>query len=186
MEDEQIIGLYFERSESAISETDHKYGKPCRRLTYNVTGNHEDSEECVNDTYMKMWNAIPPKRPPDLPAFIFRIARNIAINLVRRRSTDKRGGGYHGVDYDEIAECLPDRMTVEKQTDDDTAVKAIEKFIASLPREKQIIFLKRYWYFGSVSDIADEMGMSESKIKMTLLRTREKLRQELEKEGINI
>ena len=186
MDDEKIIELYFARSESAITETDIKYGKSCRRLTYNVTGNYEDSEECVNDTYMRLWNVIPPKRPPDLAAYLFRIARNIALNLIRGRNADKRGGAMRSVDYDEIAECLPDRNTVERQTDDDTAIRAIEKFLSSLPREKQIIFLKRYWYFNTVSDIASEMNISESKVKLTLMRTREKLRTELEKEGIGI
>ena len=186
MDDEKIIGLFFDRSENAISETDKKYGKPCRRLTYNVTGNYEDSEECVNDTYLRLWNVIPPKRPPDFAAYLFRIARNIALNLIRGRSTDKRGGAMRSVDYDEIAECIPDKNTVERQTDDDTAIKAIEKFLASLPREKQIIFLKRYWYFNPVADIASELNISESKVKMTLMRAREKLRAELEKEGIEI
>lgn len=186
MNDEQIIELYFQRSESAISETDSKYGAGCRRLTYGILGNHEDSEECVNDTYLKCWNTMPPKRPPELKLFIVRIARNLALNMRRAVGTLKRGGGFIAVDMEEISECLPSGSNVEEEVDEAAAAKAIDRFLTTLDREKQIIFVRRYWYFCTVTEIADDMGISESKVKMTLSRTREKLREYLEKEGINV
>ncbi len=186
MNDEQIIELYFQRSESAISETDKKYGAGCRRLTFNILGSREDSEECVNDTYLKCWNTMPPKRPPELKLFIAKIARNIALNMRRAVGTLKRGGGFLAVDMEEVSECLPSRSNVEQEVDEATAAKAIDRFLASLDREKQIIFVRRYWYFCTITEIANDLGLSESKVKMTLSRTREKLREYLGKEGINV
>ena len=186
MTDKKITELFFARSEDAIRETDRKYGDYLRSLARSVLGSSQDSEECVNDAYLKLWDNIPPQKPDKLGAFAARIVRNIALNTAARLSALKRGGGAADTAFEEISECMPSRENVEQSADSRELARTIERFLSTLGREKQIIFLKRYWYFGSVSDIADEMGMSESKIKMTLLRTREKLRQELEKEGINI
>lgn len=186
MNDNEIIELYNKRSEEAITETDKVYGRYCRALTYGILGNHEDSEECVNDTYMRLWELIPPKRPPRLGAFTAKIARNIALNRREKLAADKRGGGLCSVDYDEIAECLPSGDTVEKKTDENELTGALERFLRTLAPEKRQIFLKRYWGFMSVSGIASEMGISAEKVKTTLHRTREKLRKFLEKEGIDI
>ncbi len=186
MNDEKIIELYFARSEDAITETDKKYGGYCRTVTYNITGSREDSEECVNDTYMKVWNVIPPQRPPKLGAFVARIARNIAINLKRAREMQIRSGNYGAVRYDEISECLPSRENVERTADDRAVLGAIERFLSTLPRDRQIMFVRRYWYFSSYEDIASDLGRTEGQVKMTLHRTRIKLREYLEKEGIDI
>ncbi len=186
MNDNEIIELFNKRSEEAIKETDKVYGRYCRALTYGILGNHEDSEECVNDTYMRLWEQIPPKRPPRLGAFAAKIARNLALNRREQLAADKRGGGLCAVDYDEIAECLPSGNTVEKKSDENELTAALERFVRTLAPEKRQIFLKRYWGFMQVSAIASEMGISPEKVKTSLHRTREKLRIFLEKEGIDI
>ena len=186
MNDEKIIELYFARSETAIAETDKKYGGSCRKTAFGILGNHEDTEECVNDTYLKVWNVIPPQRPTMLGAFVMRIARNIAIDLLRHRKAFKNGSGYGAVDYDEIADCLPSGDTIESTADRNAAAKAIESYLATLTQEKQIMFVRRYFYCSTCADIAAELHTTEGKVKMSLQRMRKKLREHLEKEGIVI
>jgi len=184
--DNDIMELYFSRSENAIAETDKKYGAYCRSMTYSILGSREDSEECVNDTYLKVWDTIPPERPRKFGAFLSAIARNIALNMRRSRSAVKRGGGNAEAVYDEIAEVVADSSTVESEFDDRELVRTLNAFLASVGGEKQKIFMKRYYHFRSVSEIAEEMGISEEKVKTTLHRTREKLKKYLEKEGIGL
>ena len=186
MSDEDIIGLFFARSESAITETDRKYGAYCRVLTFNITGSREDSEECVNDTYMKLWSLIPPQRPPKLGAFTARIARSIALNVRKAKNALKRRAECGTVSFEELAECLPSRESVERTADGRAAVEAIERFLSGCSREKQLIFVLRYWYLRSSPDIADALGITEGKVKVTLSRMREKLKAFLESEGIDI
>lgn len=186
MNDNEIIKLYFTRSEKAISESDKKYGAYCRGITYDILGDREDSEECVNDTYLKAWNSIPPQQPKNLGAFLSAIARNLALNLRRNKSRLKRGGGNVEAVYDELAECIADKRTVENQFDDRELIRLMNGFLAKLGKEKQIMFMKRYYHFRSISEIADEMNISEQKVKTTLHRVREKLKKELEKEGIEL
>ncbi len=186
MNDNEIIGLYFARSESAITETDKKYGSYCRGITYTILGNREDSEECVNDTYMKAWNSIPPQQPNNLGAFLSSIARNAALNMRRNLSALKRGGGRSDDIYDELAELIADKQTVEQQLDDRELVRVLNGFLEKLGKEKRIIFMKRYYHFRSITEIAGEMDISEEKVKTTLHRVREKLKKELEKEGIEL
>ncbi|MBR1832327.1 MAG: sigma-70 family RNA polymerase sigma factor [Ruminiclostridium sp.] len=185
MKDSEIIELYFARSEDAITETDKKHGAFCRSMTFGILGSYEDSDECVNDTYLRLWEIIPPQRPEKFRAFIARIARNIALNMLDRMSAKKRGGRY-GAAYDELSESIPSTENVEKRVDDKELSAQLDKFLRSLDREKQLIFLKRYWYMRTVAEIAAEMSVSESKVKMSLHRTREKLREYLEKEGVQI
>lgn len=186
MKDKDIISLYFARSEDAISETDKKYGGYCRALTYNILGNPEDSEECVNDTYMRVWERIPPEKPVKLGAFVARIARNLAMDMLDRFAAAKRGGNSHALAYEEISECVPSKVSVEASADEHRLAELIEEFVTSLPWEKRTIFMKRYYHFCSVSEIAEQMLISESKVKMTLQRTRAKLKEFLEKEGITL
>ncbi len=186
LNDSEILDLYFARQESAISETDRKYGPYCRSISYNILESREDSEECTNDTYMKLWNVIPPQKPVRFCAFIASVARSIALNMLRRSSTSKRGGGNAQIVFDEIAECVADKDTVESTLDEKELVKALNGFLSSCGGEKQLIFMKRYYHFRSVSQIAEEMHLSEDKVKQALHRTREKLRKYLEKEGIDI
>ena len=186
MTDEKIIELYFSRSEDAITETDKKYGAYCRTMSHNITGSREDSEECVNDTYLKVWNVIPPQRPPRFGAFVVRICRNIALNMRRAKGMLKRSEEYEAIRFEEVSECLPSKENVEKTFDEKAAIKALEKFLSGLSPEKRSMFVRRYFYFSSYAQIAADLGVSEGKVKMTVSRTREKLREYLEKEGIDL
>ena len=186
MEDAEIVDLYWQRDQQAIAETDKKYGAYFRGLALSVLGNEQDSEECVSDAYMKLWETIPPQKPAKLGAFTARIVRNIALNTLTRLSALKRGGGEGSTPFDEIAQCLPSAESTERTVESRELARVIERFLGTLGREKQLIFMKRYWYFESVSDIAREMDISESKVKMSLKRTRDRLREFLGKEGVEI
>ena len=186
MEDRGIIDLYWARSENAIRETDKKYGKFCHSIAYNILSDHGDSEECVNDTYLHTWNAIPPRRPSKLSAFLGRITRNLALNRYDREKAQKRGGGQIELAVEELAECIPDPSTVERQMEDKELADALNRFLAGLPGEARRIFLRRYWQLCTVKEIGTLYGISESKVKMSLMRTRGKLKRFLEQEGVNL
>ena len=186
MDDEKIVGLYLERSEDAIAETDRKYGVKCRTTSYNILQNREDSEECTNDTYLKLWNTIPPKEPDPLCAFIMRIVRNISLDRVKRRLTAKRQDSSYTLVYDELGDCIPSNENVERYVEGKELAAMIDSFLDTLSREKKVMFLMRYWNFSTVPEIAKRLGLSESKVKVTLMRTREKLKEYLEKEGVHI
>ncbi len=186
MNDNDIIELYFARSEDAVAETDKKYGSACRNTAYNILGNREDSEECTNDTYLKVWNVIPPERPVKFCAFIMRIVRNLAIDMCKKRGRLKNGCGYQTVDFDEISEFLPSPNTVESTVSRQELLKSIEKFLFRLPKNKRVMFVRRYFYCSTYSEIASALHMTESAVTSALRRTREKLREHLEKEGIEI
>ena len=182
--DIRIIELYFERSEAAISATEEKYGKYCRTVAYNVLFSHEDAEECVNDAYLRVWNSVPPERPVNFKAFLAKIVRNLSLDRYFKNKAKKRSQ-YAESAFDELSECLPD--TRVSSVSDDIALKdSINSFLASLPAETRMIFMQRYWYFLSVSEIAKKRGVSENKVKVTLSRTRKKFREHLLNEGIEI
>lgn len=184
MEEKQIIDLYWARSENAIAETARKYGKFCHSIAFNILSNREDSEECVNDTYLHTWNAIPPQRPNKLSAFLGRITRNLALKKYESYTAAKRGGGQVPLALEELAECVPDPNSVERQVDNRMLADVFNVFLSGLSPETRRIFLQRYWNLSSVKEIADAYGISESKVKMSLMRTRGKLRSFLEQEGI--
>ncbi len=184
MEDNQIVDLYWERNESAIDETDKKYGKYCKSIAYNILFNEEDSKECVNDTYLKAWEAMPPHRPQRLATFLGKITRNISLNRYKYNHTDKRGGGQVPLVLDELQECIPNCVDTEKIADDMVLTNALNDFLGSLSVEARKIFMQRYWYMSSVAEIAKDYSISESKVKMSLLRSRNKLKKLLEKEGV--
>lgn len=184
MDDNKILELYWKRSEQAIAETHTKYGKYLSRIAYNVLYSDEDAEECVNDTYIKAWEAIPPARPDRLCAFLGKITRNIALDRYARRKAQKRCGGTE-LALEELADCIPEQS--DMPISDEIVLKdAINGFLRSLPKRTRIIFLRRYFYLCSVSDIAGSLEMSESNVKVTLMRTRHAFREYLEKEGIVI
>lgn len=184
MEDSKIIELYWDRSEQAISETSHKYGRYCHYIAYTILHNDKDSEECVNDTYLRAWNSIPPKRPRKLQTFLGKITRNLSLNKWEKLSAEKRGAGQISLVLDELAECIPGEEGVEHIAEDMVIRDTINCFLDRLPTETRKIFVRRYWYMSSVREIAQEYGLSESKVTVTLFRTREKLKTVLEKEGI--
>lgn len=184
MDDRQIIALFNERSEAALSETAKKYGRYCYTVAYNILRNEEDSEECVNDTWMRAWDSIPPQCPERLSAFLGKITRNLALNRYKHKNREKRGGGQTLLVLEELVECVPGAESTEEAVGEALLVDVLNRFLEGLPAEKRKIFMRRYWYMSSVKEIAEEFGLSESKVKMTLLRLRNKLKQTLEKEGI--
>ncbi|MBO5286568.1 MAG: sigma-70 family RNA polymerase sigma factor [Clostridia bacterium] len=184
MEDKGIIDLFWQRSEKAIEETGKKYQKYCHCIAYNILSSDEDAEECVNDTYLRAWDSIPPQRPDKLSAFLGRITRNLALDRYDARHAQKRSNGID-LAFDELEECLPDHKG-EHFTDELALKKAINDFLHSLPQPKRVIFMQRYWYMCAVKDIAKNLKMSENNVKITLMRLREKLKKYLEKEGIDV
>ena len=181
MEDKKIVSLYWERSENAIRETEQKYGKYCYTVAYNILHSHEDSDECVNDTWNGAWNAIPPAKPTKLQCFLGRITLNIAIDRYRYDSAQKRGAEVEKT-IDEYYECIPNQDALIE--DEFVLKQAINGFLASLDIRTRVIFMRRYWYSMSVKDIADGMRLSESHISVILHRTRTKFKEYLTKEGI--
>ncbi len=186
MEDERIIELYFERSEAAIAQTALKYGAYLGRIAWNVLRDPSDCEECVNDAYMKTWNAIPPARPSSLKSFIGRIARNLAIDRYNSNNAGKRGGGEIALCLDELAECVASREDPEAALSHEELVKLINGYLAGKDEQSVRMFIRRYWYMDSISDVAAKCGCSDSKVKTTLFRMRGELKALLEREGMEI
>ncbi len=183
-EDESIVEMYHARDEQAIAESARKYGKYCHSVAYYILHSDPDAEECVNDTYIKAWESMPPHRPARLATFLGKLTRNLAISRYRRDHAKKRYDGHEAV-LDEMQECVPD--TGAGELSEQLVLKdAIDGFLASLPVRTRIVFMRRYWYFCPIGDIARSMEMSESDVKVTLLRTRSKFKEHLEKEGIMI
>lgn len=185
MEDKQIVDLYWERSEAAISETQNKYGRYCHYIAYNILHSREDAEECVNDTYIKAWNAMPPHRPQLLSAFLGKITRNTALDRYGYARAKKRSGEVALI-LDEMEQCIPDAKTSGSLADELALKEAINGFLRSLSAQTRVIFVRRYWYLSTIREIASDYEMTISNVKITLLRTRNKFRDYLEKEGIEI
>ena len=184
MDDNHIVDLYWERSEAAISETDKKYGRYCHYIAYNILFNNEDSQECVNDTYLKAWKTIPPYRPRGLAAFLGRLTRNISINRYKYINADKRSDGQIPLVLDELQECGPAREDADNVLEDMALAAVFNRFLSDLPEEARNIFMRRYWYMCSVKEIAGDYSITESKVKMSLMRSRNHLKQLLEEEGV--
>ena len=180
MEDRQIIELYFDRNEQAIAETQKKYGAYCHTVAIGILTSREDAEECVNDTYLHAWNAIPPQRPQFLSAFLAKITRNLALNRYAYKHADKRNIHLTEI-YDEATEPFADSADM---LDEMILREAINTFLASLSAETRILFMRRYWYMSPVKQIAHDYGLPEGTVKSILSRTRKKFKDYLEKEGI--
>lgn len=184
MDDAKIVTLFLRRDETAIQMTAEKYGVRLRRLANNLLDDLCLAEECENDTYFAAWNSIPPHEPSTyLFSFLARITRNIALDRCRERSRNKRNVFLVELTQ-EMEQCIPAHNDVAKQIDAQVLGAAISAFLWRIPQEQRNIFLRRYWYLDSVSVIADRFSISESKVKTTLFRIRNKLRKYLEKEGI--
>lgn len=184
MDDERIIELFFQRNEDAIRYTNEAYGKRLFHLADNITKNVEDAEECVNSTYMKTWNTIPPKCPSFFFAYIAKICRHIALDRFDWNKAAKRRAEIVSLSC-ELEMCIPDsRSADELQAKELGAI--LDLFLHSLSRENRLIFMRRYWYADSVTQIAKRFEMSESAVSMRLSRSREKLRAYLEKEGVYV
>lgn len=184
MEDEKIIELYWQRSENAIRETEGKYGPYCRSIAMNLLQQHEDTEECVSDTWLSAWNAMPPQRPNYLRIFLGRITRNGALDRLREKSRLKRGGGAAALPLDELAECIPAAHMTESQLEDAEIARVISVWLRTLSAEKRQLFVRRYWYFDSEAALCKRFGINRSKAASTLYRLRLELKAKLESEGI--
>ncbi|MBQ8345846.1 MAG: sigma-70 family RNA polymerase sigma factor [Clostridia bacterium] len=185
MDDKRIVSLFWDRSESAISETQRKYGAYCHTVAYRILESHEDSEECVNDTFLKAWNAIPPHKPEKLSAFLGKITRNLALDRYEKKWAQKRGGQVE-LALEELAECLPSPDSTAPMSEELILKEAINAFLASLPQTTRIIFMRRYWYLCSVREIAESFSMTESNVKVLLMRTRNKMKIYLEQKGVQL
>ena len=181
MEDYQIVDLYWARKEKAIAETDKKYGKMLHSLSYSLLSSREDAEECVNDTYLGAWNAMPDARPMYLGPFLSKITRHLSINRWRRDHREKRGGVMNMIE--ELTECIPDADTPAAEYERGLLRDELNAFLRTLGEEKRAMFVRRYFYGQSIAEIARVGGIGEGRVKTTLFRMRQRLRDLLEKEG---
>ena len=182
MEDEKILALYEARSEAAIAETSQKYGGYCRTIAYNILLSFEDTDECVQDTWLKTWNAIPPEKPRRLKSFVGKITHNLAIDRYRKNARQNR------CTLDEVLAELqvPELSDPEQSAEGKELSRAISDFLRAQSPEKRVLFVRRYWYVDSISEISRKTGMKEDRIRTELYRMRKKLRACLEKEGYTI
>ena len=180
MNDQEIIALYFDRNEQAIRETDVKYGKACMQVSMNILNSRPDAEECVNDTYLNTWNAIPPKRPHSLCAFVCRIARNLSVNRLRELTAAKRNRNLT-VSFEELETCIP--------LPDDQSPALTEELTAFLKEQGEtdrVLFVGRYWFACSVEELAKRTGLTPKAVHMRIFRTRERLRAYLSERGYEV
>ena len=185
MDDKQIVDLYWARSETAIVETEKKYGRYCYYIAHQILSSDEDAKEVVNDTYLKTWNTIPPQRPTKLKPYVGMISRQLALDTYEAQHTQKRGGQLPLV-LDELSECIPDNSSGADISDSFLLSDSLNRFLWKLPERTRNIFVRRYFYMSSITEIAKDFQLKESNITMHLLRTRKKLEQFLKKEGFDI
>jgi len=185
LEDREIIQLYWDRDTNAISETDVKYGPYCMKIANNILDNGNDAEECVNDTYYKTWDTIPPQRPEVFPPFLGKIIRNIALDRYRYNHAQKRTGKMDDM-LSELEDCIPDGDTTVEQFEANFVTDVINRYLATLSKEKRIIFVRRYWYAQSIREIAKSFSMNEGQVKSILFRLRSGLKDALQKEGVQV
>lgn len=183
MDDQRIVALYWARDEQAIAETQSKYGRYCHTIAQRILDSHEDAEECVNDTYIRAWGAMPPHRPTRLATFLGKITRNLAIDRYLARRTQKRAAEPELV-LDELAECITEDDRALSPAEELALRDAVNGFLASLPVRTRRAFLYRYWHLMPVAEVARTCGMRESAVKVLLHRTRQKFKEYLEKEDI--
>lgn len=186
MDDNDIIRLYWDRDDRAIRATAEKYGHYCGSIARNILNNEQDAEECVNDTYLRAWNAMPDRWPEHLPPFLGRITRNLSFNRYRRGRAEKRGGGEMALVLEELAGCVSGPDSAEETLDRQELVRAVNAFVRGLPAEKRRMFIRRYWYADSVADIAGDRGVPQGTVSKALERMRKRLRAYLTERGFEI
>ena len=175
MNDEKIIELFFERSEEAIRELDLKYGKVFYALSFKILNDRQDAEECVSDSYLGVWNAIPPAKPAPLLSFVCKIVRNVSLKRYERNTAAKRNG-FYDVALEELEDCLASSTTVEDEIAEKELTEVIESFLDALTKENRVIFLRRYWFSDTYADIAKQVGLTEKNVSVRLTRIRKDLR----------
>lgn len=186
MEDSAIIDLYWARDQYAISASDEKYGALCRKLSQNILSSREDAEECVNDTWFRAWNAMPPQRPNILSAFFGKLTRNLSLDRWRKNRAAKRGGSQVEVALQELEHCLPDHRRPDEELEAGETAALISAFLRQQPELDRRLFVRRYFHLESIDTLARRFGLTESQAKSRLHRTRQKLKAALEKEGIAV
>ena len=184
MLDEQIIDLYWARSEDAITETQSKYGRLCHTIAYNILKSIEDSQECVNDTYLKAWNSMPVNRPSKLSAYLGKITRNLALDRYEYLSASKRGGTQTELALDELMDCVSGKDSTENVVDEMFITEILNTFLKCLSEKHRNIFVSRYFHMFSVKEIAERYGLKETYVSVSLHRSRDILKAILEKEGV--
>lgn len=182
MNDQDIVKLYWARSEAAIDQTRAKYGAYCRSICRNILRDRRDVEECMADVYLAAWNSIPPQRPALLGAYLGGIARRLSLKKWRDGHASKRGGGETALALDELAECIPGGADVDSALREAELTHLLDGFLAGLDADMRRVFLRRYWYLDSIAAIARRFGFSQSKVKSMLLRARRRLQRKLEEE----
>lgn len=186
MEDNKIIELYNRRDEKAISETDKKYSSYLYVIAKNILNDHEDSKECINDTYLRAWNTIPPNCPPKLAYYLGRITRGLSIDRLRSHTARKRLASGYFVSLDELGECFASFEDVQADFELAMLSQALTAYLSGLDEQKRSVFIRRYYFCDSIRDISRMMGMSESTVKSILKRVRDNLKSYLEGQGFNI
>ncbi len=186
MKDQDILDLYWNRNEKAVFETEQKYGNYCRSIAHNILHSKEDSEECVNDTWVRAWNSIPPNRPKVLSSFLGKITRNLSINRFKMYSAAKRGGCRVEIALHELENCVPQGNSIEQEFDEAELSRLINAFLHEQPLHKRNIFIRRYWYMSSIKEISQAYGITEAKVASLLFRMRNSLRQYLETKGVDL
>lgn len=186
MRDNEILDLFWARQERAISEAQNVYGNYCYSIAWHILHVKEDSDECVNDTWLRAWNAIPPKRPNRLALFLGTITRNLSLDRWKEKNAVKRGNGEMMLALDELAECVPDARGTEEAVEAAELERLLNEFLRTLPERERNVFLRRYWYVDEYGDIAKRYGMKLNTVKTSLHRTRAKLREYLEGEGVMV
>ncbi len=182
MDDRELVERYWRRDEDAITDTEAKYGAYCRAIASGVLRSGQDAEECLNDVWAAAWNAMPPRRPDDLRAFLAKITRNLALKRLRSMTAEKRGGGETMVALEELEEVIPAGCSLDEQIEARELARKLDEFLGTLGVTERRVFLCRYWYFDDLRDIASRFGMGESRVKMLCKRARDKLRLFLRKE----
>ena len=184
MEDEEIISLFNARDEAAVEALRGRYGERALRMARDITGSSEDAEECLSDALFALWRAIPPTRPLHLGAYLFSAVRNAALMRLRASKTLRRGGEGYAAAFDELEEVLASSSTPQRELEAKELAAEIDRFLGGLSRESRVIFMRRYYMMSPVAEIARTLGMTQSKVKSSLRRSRLKLREHLEKEGL--
>ncbi len=175
MDDEDIIELFFARSEQALRELDAKYGKLCHKISYNILNNRQDAEECVNDAYLGIWNAIPPQRPDPLSTFLCKIVRNLSITRHHANTAMKRNSTYD-IALSELEDCLASPSTVESEFEANELSRIIDSFLETLSQENRVIFMRRYWFSDTYEQIAKRVGLTEKNVSVRLTRIRKQMK----------
>ncbi len=180
--DLELVDLFWQRNPKAIAKTQEAYGTFCYHVAYRMLNNHEDAEECVNDTWLRAWNAIPPARPVRLRPFLAKIVRNLSLDRLRAKQADKRGNGTIFVALEELSECVADSCFIEEHLQMQELEQCINRFLGQLPQRDATVFVRRYFFMDTTKAIAKQLGTSSAHVSMILSRTRKKLKQHLEQE----